>query len=112
MIVVVAVVYLWDHFLPRSRPEWTRPFVEEACFTTAGSDADAGEANSAILGPRKRSLRWTIVLVSISVLGAAANLTQVTTVSDDAPAVYLLVSWVCGHSKLSRFRCNAQLTLQ
>lgn len=88
MIVAIAVVYVGDHFLPRSRPEWTRSFVKEERRTTA--DADLG-----IAGPEERRLRWTIVLTLVSVLGAAANLTQVTTVGYDGSAVSLLVSWVC-----------------
>jgi hypothetical protein len=66
------------------RPKWTVPFVSEL-RDTQELPFDAP----------KQPLRWTVVLLTCSIVGLLAETIQFVPPDVDSSAVILVISWVC-----------------
>ncbi|KAK2758065.1 hypothetical protein FQN54_004472 [Arachnomyces sp. PD_36] len=65
-ILLIASYYLLNYLVPRWRPKWMRPFVVEPISHSSELPIEGG----------KSTFPWTIVLVLLSVLGLAAEVTH------------------------------------
>jgi len=69
--------------LRRWRPEWIFPFISEK-----------DEYQELPLEGMKQSLRWTLALLSFSIIGFSAEIVHCFPPRFDLPSVILVASWV------------------